>query len=122
MTEPDDSLTISELPSVFSFLFGSDPFEEIYWPPQEMMLFGGDMRVTVPRNPYARGWRLMVDTSTNLLSGWTTVATSDDGAPATGPGVFDEGAGDPPVMVIGPAASDTNAPSLHFRARALPLP
>jgi|GEM_PF-2798242 hypothetical protein len=37
-------------------------------------------------------------------------------------GVFEEIPGDSPVMVIGPAASDSNAPSLLYRARALPLP
>ncbi len=79
------------------------------------------LRYLVGRNPMARGWRLIVETSTDLIT-WTPVATSEDGAPATGSGAEGEIPGNPPRMVIGPGQLPEPSPPRFYRTRAEQLP
>jgi hypothetical protein len=108
----------SGMPNVLRFLFGtiSSPMLEAVDNGQG----GTSLRYLVGRNPDARGWRLTLETSSDLTE-WTTVGTSENGAPATGPGVEGEISGTPPHMVIGPGVSPDPATRRFYRTRAEPL-
>ena len=131
LADPDntDILTPTPggLPNLFAFLLGATPTSPAadYLPRIDAVENEGSatLRYLVPRNPEARGWRLTVETSFNL-DGWTTVATSDDGAPATGSGEEGEIPGNPPRMVIGPGGAPEATPEdlkRFYRTRAEPL-
>lgn len=75
------------------------------------------LRFEVTRHPEARGFRLIVETSTDLVT-WHTVATSEHGAPFHGPGVETELPGTPPTALIGPGPDGDAAPRRFYRARS----
>lgn len=122
-TAPLSVLPGTGLPNLLHYLLGRADAIGPASPPSLAPVEGGALRYHVPRNPEARGFRLRVETSQTLAADdWATVATSDNGAPPTGPGVEGELAGSPPVMVIGPGPGEPEGPRRFYRVRVELLP
>lgn len=77
---------------------------------------GGGTTLTAPRNPLARGYRLVVEAG-DALGSWTTLAESVDGGTPSGPGFVSESGSDPRVMsLVDPAG---NAQRRFYRMRVV---
>lgn len=126
LTAPAADLDRDRLPNVLDLLIDGDPFggDAALLPQIVMVEQNGHLvpHLTVGRNPAARGWRLTIESSADLVN-WTIVATSEDGAAPTGPGFIDETSAAHPVMLFGPPEDegDTPAPLRTYRLRATAL-
>lgn len=112
----DPATNTAGLPNVVHFLLGGFPAT----PPamQSISDPGGPvLRFVVPRNPYARGWRQIIESSPNLLD-WETIGQSDNGDPLIGIGVEGESPGNPPSTILGPGPETASEPRQFFRIRA----
>jgi hypothetical protein len=124
LTDPYATLPGNPLPNILHYLLG--PPGSAGFPPAlslDPAAPATALRYLVPRQPAARGWRLVVETSTDLAT-WTELAASANGAAPTGPGLVTELPGPPLFMVVAPdpADPDANAPRRFYRTRAQPLP
>lgn len=126
LTDMPLDLDGDRLPNVLDFLIDDDPSAASTDTSPAIILYddgiGGRLpRYRLARNPAARGWRLVEETSTNLLQ-WSTLVTVDDGATPVGRGFKGETSNAPPVMLIGPAVEPDEAPQRYYRPVATPLP
>ena len=111
----------SGMPNLLHYLMGAYPatMPAIVGVPNEAGMV--EPRFLVTRNPQARGWRLLVETTTNFAA-WQPVAWSDQGSQPTGLGLESELPGPIPTMIVGPDPAEAGAEKRFYRVRALPLP
>jgi hypothetical protein len=121
--DPLDDPDGDGLVSVLEYLLGGNPVSRTDAPHPVLVLADGQaaLRYHVPRNPAALGWRLGVETSSDLDE-WQTVATSENGSTPIGPGVEGELPGLNPTMIIGPGIAPDPAEQRFYRTRAVPIP
>lgn len=111
--------------NLFEYLYGSDPSDHSDAPHSELKWVtqgNGDaeLHFVVHRNLAATGWRLVIETTTDLTN-WETLATALGNAAATGAGLVSESGGIPNLLEVRPLDSSSPTQTRHFRARAEPI-
>lgn len=111
--------------NLFEYLLGGDPNDHSNAPHSELKWVTlnseqTELHFVVHRNLAASGWRLVIETSTNL-STWDTLATALGTAAATGPGLVSESGGSPNLIEVRPLDSSEPSTTRHYRVRAEPI-
>jgi len=115
ITDPNNDLDNDSFPTLIDYLTDGDPWSSDPALHFTLSLTGPNPQLSVGRNPQARGYRLIVEASSNLID-WDLLAESVNGQAPSGTGFVSESGETNPVMIIEDTAADPTGRFYRLRA------
>ncbi|MGJ8639618.1 MAG: LamG-like jellyroll fold domain-containing protein [Opitutaceae bacterium] len=118
---PEDDPDGDSLSNIHEYLFGSDPTSKSGESHPQLVVSPtppNPLRYHVTLNPNSEGWRIIVETSEDLLN-WDPLATSENGSALTGDGTLEIISSDPNITAVSPAGLQDTSAERFYRVRVI---